>query len=67
LCKSFSGELTLANRDADEIWLVDAGFFTQQEMQGMEVLPPVLKGQFWDDLAAGNRQTVYLGLEAIEF
>ncbi|MGD8904918.1 MAG: NUDIX domain-containing protein [Anaerolineae bacterium] len=67
LCKGFSGELTLANRDADESWLVGAAFFSQQEMQGMEVLPPVLKGRFWADLAAGNRQTVYLGLEAIEF
>jgi ADP-ribose pyrophosphatase YjhB (NUDIX family) len=67
LCKGFSGELTLANRDADESWLVGAAFFSQQEMQGMEVLPPVLKGRFWADLAAGNRQTLYLGLEAIEF
>jgi len=67
LCKGFSGELTLANRDAGEIWLVGGAFFSQQEMQGMEVLPPVLKGQFWADLAAGTRQTLYLGLEAIEF
>ena len=67
LCKGFSGELTLANRDADESWLVGAAFFSQQEMQGMEVLPPILRGQFWADLAAGTRQTLYLGLEAIEF
>ena len=67
LCQSFSGELTLANRDAGESWLVGAAFFSQQEMQGADVRPPVLKGQFWADLAAGNRQTVYLGLEAIEF
>ena len=67
LCRSFSGELTLANRDADESWLVDAGFFSQPEMQGIQVRPPVLKGRFWADLAAGNRQAVYLGLEAIEF
>jgi 8-oxo-dGTP diphosphatase len=66
-CSSFSGQLTLANRDADESWLVDAAFFSQQEMQSIQVLPPVLRGQFWADLAAGNRQTVYLGLEEIEF
>jgi ADP-ribose pyrophosphatase YjhB (NUDIX family) len=67
LCKSFSGELTLANRDADESWLVDASFFSQQEMEGIQVLPPVFKGQFWADLAAGKQQTTYLGLEPIEF
>jgi 8-oxo-dGTP diphosphatase len=67
LCSSYSGELTLANRDAEESWLVDAAFFSQQEMQGVQVLPPVFKGQFWADLAAGNRRAAYLGLEAIEF
>jgi ADP-ribose pyrophosphatase YjhB (NUDIX family) len=66
MCSSCTGELTLANRDADESWLVDATFFSRQEMQGMEVLPPVLKGQFWADLDADLRQTVYLGLEAID-
>jgi 8-oxo-dGTP diphosphatase len=66
LCSGFSGELTLSNRDADEIWLVDAAFFSQQEMEGMDVLPPVLKGQFWVDLAAGLDRARYLGLETIE-
>lgn len=67
LCRGFSGELTIANRDADESWLVDAGFFTRDEMQGMLVHPDILKGQFWADLAAGLRQTEYLGLQEIEF
>jgi 8-oxo-dGTP diphosphatase len=66
LCSGFSGELTLRNRDADESWLVDVAFFSQQEMQGMDVLPPVLEGQFWADLAAGLPQARYLGLETIE-
>lgn len=67
LCRGFSGELTIANRDADESWLVAAGFFTRDEMQGMLVHPDILKGQFWADLAAGLRQTEYLGLQEIEF
>ena len=67
LCSGFSGELTIANRDADESWLVDAAFFTRDEMQGMNVYPDILKGQFWADLAVGLRQTVYLGLQEIEF
>ena len=66
LCSSFSGELTLAHRDADESWLVDVAFVSQQEMQGMNVFPPVLKSQFWADLAAGLKQARYLGLETIE-
>jgi 8-oxo-dGTP diphosphatase len=66
LCSGFSGELTLSNRDADESWLVDVAFFSQQEMQGMHVHPAILKGQFWADLAAGPARARYLGLEAIE-
>ena len=66
LCGGFSGKLTLANRDAGESWLVDAAFFTRDEVQGMHVYPDVLKGQFWADLDAGSRETKYLGLEAIE-
>jgi len=66
LCSEFSGELTLSNRDTDESWLVDVAFFLQQEMQDMNVLPPVLKAQFWADLAAGLKQARYLGLETIE-
>lgn len=66
LCKAFSGELTLRNRDAGESFLVDAAYFSRDALQGMDVRPPILKGQFWDDLAIGLRQTRYLGLELIE-
>jgi 8-oxo-dGTP diphosphatase len=67
LCKGFSGELTLENRDEEESFLVDAGFFSRENLQGMDVHPAILKGEFWADLQSGQRQTGYLGLERIEF
>lgn len=67
LCRGFSGQLTLENRDEDESFLVDVGFFSQEELQGMEVHPANLKAEFWADLEGRLRQTKYLGLERIEF
>ena len=67
LCSGFSGELTLENRDADESFLVDAGFFSREQVRGLDVHPRVLKDDFWDDLEGGRLQTRYLGLERIEF
>ena len=67
LCKGFSGELTLENRDAAESFLVDAGFFSREALQAMDVRPGILKGDFWADMESGIRQTKYLGLERIEF
>jgi 8-oxo-dGTP diphosphatase len=67
LCRDFSGELTLENRDAAEGFLVGVGFFSREELQGMDVHPANLKGEFWADLKSGLRQTKYLGLEWIEF
>jgi 8-oxo-dGTP diphosphatase len=67
LCSGFSGELTLENRDEAENFLVDVGFFSQQELQEMDVHPAILKGEFWAELESGLRQTKYLGLERVEF
>ena len=66
-CTSFEGELTLANRDEDEGFLVDARFFSREEMQDLVVYPEILKGQFWADLEAEPPPTRYLGLEEIRF
>jgi hypothetical protein len=57
----------LENRDADESWLVDAAFFSREELQGLDIRPPVLKSEFWADLEAGLPRVRYLGLERIEF
>ncbi|MEJ2209867.1 MAG: NUDIX domain-containing protein [Anaerolineae bacterium] len=64
-CASFEGELTLDNREPGEEFLVDARFFSREGVQGMEVYPAILKGQFWADLEAGDNFTRYLGLEEI--
>ncbi len=66
LCKTYSGELTLANKDADESFLVDARFCAQAELQRLNVRPEILKHQFWDDLEAGFPQIRYLGLVRLE-
>jgi ADP-ribose pyrophosphatase YjhB (NUDIX family) len=67
LCKSFRGDLTLANKDQNEGFLVDARFFTQDELRELPVYPEILKDQFWDDLKAEHPVTRYLGLEQIRF
>ena len=67
LCSGFSGELTLANRDEDERFLVDAAFLSREALQGLDVRPGVLKTEFWAVLESGLQQTRYLGLERIEF
>ena len=65
LCTSYRGEITLANRDREESFLVDARFFSRHELPGLTVYPEILQGQFWDDLPAGFPLTRYLGLEKI--
>jgi len=67
LCGGFSGELTLANRDPDESFLVDAAFLPREALQGLDIRPAVLNGDFWADLASDRREASYLGLERIEF
>ena len=65
-CKRFAGTLTLANRDPEETFLVDARFFAKADLQEPEVHPAILRDCFWDDLEAGFPKTRYLGLEKIE-
>lgn len=64
-CESFGGEVTLENREPGEEWLVDARWFTPEEVQGLHVYPEILKDRFWADLEAGDSFTRYLGLEEI--
>jgi hypothetical protein len=70
-CKFFisgrvlGGDLTLANKEQGESWLVDARFFSQDNLRDVTVHPEILKEQFWDDLKAGLAATRYLGLERL--
>ena len=64
-CTAFSGELTLANREPTESFLVAARFFSQEELQDLTVFPAILKDRFWQDIRAEDPQTTYLGLERL--
>jgi ADP-ribose pyrophosphatase YjhB (NUDIX family) len=65
LCRTFSGTLTLENKIAQEDFLIDARFFSRDDMKGITVYPEILKDQFWTDLEAGFPATRYLGLQKI--
>jgi 8-oxo-dGTP pyrophosphatase MutT (NUDIX family) len=66
LATAFSGTLTLANRELGEGFLVDARFFSREDLQHLTVHPRILKDRFWDHLAAGFPSSHYLGLERID-
>ena len=65
-CKRFAGTLTLANREPEETFLVNARFFAKADLRGLDVRPAILQDRFWDDLEAGFPKTRYLGLKKIE-
>ncbi|MFH2104095.1 MAG: NUDIX domain-containing protein [Chloroflexota bacterium] len=67
LCESFSGKLTLANKEQGEDFLVEARFFSREELRAVTVHPEIMKEQFWDDLRADTLLTKYLGLEQIRY
>lgn len=66
LATAFSGALTLARREQDEDFLVDARFFSREDLCCVTAHPQILKDQFWRDLEAGFPVFRYLGLEKIE-
>lgn len=63
LGRTCSGELTLANRDPEEGFLVDTRFFSREALQKTTVYPEALKGAFWEDRQ--GQCTKYLGLERL--
>jgi 8-oxo-dGTP diphosphatase len=67
LCKGFSGNLVLTNKQEEESFLVDARFFSKADLQGITVHPEILKEQFWDDMSAEHPVTRYLGIERMRY
>jgi 8-oxo-dGTP diphosphatase len=65
LCTAFSGNLTLANREPGETFLVDVRFFPQEALQDLTVFPTVLKDSFWQEIRIKHPVTRYLGLERL--
>lgn len=66
LCEITGGELSLINNVADKDFLVEARFFSQEELAGMLVYPEILNDIFWQDLAANFPEVRYLGLKYIQ-
>lgn len=67
LCKAFGGEITLANRDANEKgFLVDAKFMARDQLQPLNIYPSIMYDQFWSDLEDGFPCTRYLGLQRVK-
>jgi len=60
-CNFDGGKLAIKNKDINENYLKDAGFFSKEAVQLMDVFPAILKGAFWQHLAAGFPAITYLG------
>jgi len=67
LCRAFSGNLVLANKGQERNFLVDAQFFSKDDLRGITVHPEILKEQFWDDMKAEHPVTRYLGIERMRY
>jgi 8-oxo-dGTP diphosphatase len=61
VCSLQSGDLTIAQKNADEDYLQDARFFSKEDLAGMKLYPTILKDLFWQDLEAGFPAIRYLG------
>ncbi len=61
VCRFVSGNLSLEHKEAREACLQEARFFSQEELQGMEAFPTIVKDQLWLDLEAGFPTFRYLG------
>jgi ADP-ribose pyrophosphatase YjhB (NUDIX family) len=60
-CRLEEGKISIGNKSTNEDYLKDAGFFTRDELQEMQVFPSILKDAFWDDFEAGFPTVKYLG------
>jgi ADP-ribose pyrophosphatase YjhB (NUDIX family) len=62
LCAVVSGSLTLDYKGSEEHHLVDARFWSQEQVKHATVYPEILQDRFWADMAAGFSEVRYLGL-----
>jgi ADP-ribose pyrophosphatase YjhB (NUDIX family) len=65
LASAVADEITRINLPTGEDFLIEARFFTQAELQDLDVRPPVLKKAFWQELATRQPTTRYLGLHRV--
>lgn len=62
-CSFEHGKLSLDHREAAEGFLKEVSFFSKAQLQGMNVFPPILKGDFWQDYKVGFPTVKYLGYQ----
>lgn len=68
LCADGGGEPHLDNRVPEEIGdLHEARFLSREELASLDVVPSVLREEFWLDLAQGFPCTKYLSISAAQF
>lgn len=65
LCDIVGGKISTERKDVDEGFLIEARYFTRDEVQELNVFPAILKDGFWEDIQAKNPATKYLGLQII--
>lgn len=64
LGRRLGGDLTLANREPGEGFLVAVRFFSRDEVRDLTVHPEALREEFWED-RKGECAARYLGLERL--
>lgn len=65
-CRLDEGNVTIDHKVASESCLVEAGFFTREEVREMNAFPNILKDRFWDDLEVRFPAIQYLGYKNYE-
>lgn len=60
-CDYKGGKLCLEYREKSETDLIEAAYFTKEEVQKMKVYPSIVKDELWDDRNDGFREVKYLG------
>ncbi len=60
-CSLVQGELSTEHKDADEGFLQDAKFFSEEELRQMNAFPVIVKNELWQDMAQGFSKITYLG------
>ncbi len=60
-CNFIQGELSTDHKGADEGFLQDAKFFSEEALCGMNAFPELVRNDLWKDLADGFPQIKYLG------
>ena len=62
-----SREISVNAPEAVEEGIVAAAFFAEEELSTLNIPPPFLHAEFWEDLKADFPEPKYLGVRTLEF